>query len=577
MSLSLSNRYTLMGLVSSLALVVTASPSWAQLDVTGGGAVLNDVDIFVPTDGTINNSDVPGAIDTRAVIYNSTLDDNTLLIETNQGNIPADAIFRINTLPTINTAGNGEVATEANLVNNFVGSEGDILGTLSFRAVGPGGAQFFNIPTEIQFEVLSPDTLMTGGNPFTEYRAENFILQETGFVTSASGVGVVQRRTPVTLVQYQADPNLPDSQVVLGNFIPSGVYDAERAGASYEADSVELTFEDGIIFSPPEFTLGSTANGDDGFGMDDMGNMDDMDDMDDMDNMDDTGSSSGGSRVIISRAFTSTSRVESISIFNDIAIINLPSFDDIEFDDDLDAEDDLGDDDLNEDDLGDDDLDEDALDEDGLVGGIPDGDDSDDEGNDDDDDDDDDDDGIVVNPNDGSSQFRPVLPVRFIAIGVFVFNNVPSGRWVDPPAADGFEYTMTPRDIPVGVASRIFPGMTGVGEADDAVFTRISGFPIGVDADDTFEVSVDGVVLGEFSPGDILDFNDYADELGDRLVDGGVAQFTVSEINPAVDSSNPVAFPLRVDFSTPTASFEMRALEATAAEDTTQEVSQIVE
>jgi hypothetical protein len=159
---------------------------------------------------------------------------------------------------------------------------------------------------------------------------------------------------------------------------------------------------------------------------------------------------------------------------------------------------------------------------------------------------------------------------------VFVFNNVPSGRWVDPPAADGFEYTMTPRDVPVGVSSRIFPGMTGVGEADDSVFTRVSGFPTGIDADDTFEVSVDGIVLGDFSPGDTLSFRDYADQLGDRLVNGGVVQFTVSEINPAVDSSNPVAFPLRVDFNTPTASFEMQALEATAAENVPQ-VSRIEE
>ncbi|MDA0866904.1 MAG: hypothetical protein O2890_10890, partial [Cyanobacteria bacterium] len=50
--------------------------------------------------------------------------------------------------------------------------------------------------------------------------------------------------------------------------------------------------------------------------------------------------------------------------------------------------------------------------------------------------------------------------------------------------------------------------------------------------------------------------------LGDRLVDGGVRKFTISEINPAVDSSNPVAFPLQLEFNTNTASFEMRALEA---------------
>ncbi len=526
MSVSRSCAVPLLGLASSLALAVTASPSWAQLRVTGGGVVLNDVDVFVPTDGTIENSQTPNATDTRAVIYNSELDDGTLTIDTRRGNIPADAIFRLSTLPTISTAGDGSPATADNLPENFVGAQGEMLGTLSFRAIGPSGAQFVNVPTELQFEVLSPDMLMTGGDPFTEYRAENYILQETGFVTRASGVGVVRRRTPVTLVQYQEDPTEAVDSIVLNNFIPASEYEAERAGVSYEVDSVEFSFEDGNIFAPPGlFARGGSPNRD-------------MDDDDfESDNFDDDDIVEVSNTVLVSRAFTSTTRVESISIFNNIAIINLPAFEDIEFDDDF-------------------------------------GDDNDEFDNDDDNEDDDD--GIVVNPNDGSSQFLPVLPTRFIAIGIFVFNNVPSGRWVDPPLADGFEYTMTPRDVPVGVGSRVFPGMTGVGEADDSVFTRVSGFPTGVDADDTFEVSVDGIVLGDFSPGDTLSFSDYADQLGDLLVDGGVTQFTVSEINPAVDSSNPVAFPLRVDFNTPTASFEMQALEAIAAEDVPQ-VSRIAE
>ncbi|MDA0266689.1 MAG: hypothetical protein O3A14_06930 [Cyanobacteria bacterium] len=262
-----------------------------------------------------------------------------------------------------------------------------------------------------------------------------------------------------------------------------------------------------------------------------------------------------------------------INIFNSITLVNLPSYDDIIFDDD-------GDGTPNEDDVTDDTADdgEDVTDDDttggegefigGLSGTGDDtsgGDTTDEEGDDDDDDDDDDDeegdDDTSANPNDGFDQFSPILP-RFIFIGIFVFNNVPSGRWVDPPSADGFEYEMAARDIPVGVPSRVFPGMTGVGQADDSVFTRISGFPINVDADDTFVVSVDGTVLGEFNPGDTLRFTDYAELLGDRLVDGGVRKFTISEINPAVDSSNPVAFPLQLEFNTNTASFEMRALEA---------------
>ena len=160
----------------------------------------------------------------------------------------------------------------------------------------------------------------------------------------------------------------------------------------------------------------------------------------------------------------------------------------------------------------------------------------------------------------GIIQAEPVLPVIIIS-GVFVFENVPSGVWYDPPMADGFEYVMQPRDIPIGVASRVFPGLSGSRQADDARFAAISGFPRGIDDDDRFTVSVDGIVLGEFGPNDTLTFSDYASVLGDSLEDGGVASFLVTGLDPAVDSSDPTAFPLRLDFTTPTASFEMRARE----------------
>ncbi|NEQ34670.1 MAG: hypothetical protein F6K04_27550, partial [Leptolyngbya sp. SIO4C5] len=105
----------------------------------------------------------------------------------------------------------------------------------------------------------------------------------------------------------------------------------------------------------------------------------------------------------------------------------------------------------------------------------------------------------------GRRQARPVLPTTiFIVRRVFVFQNVRGGVWFDPPTADGFEYTMTPRDVPVGLASRVFPGMTGVEQAEDALFTAISGFPQDIDADDRFTVIVDDQVLGEFGPGDRL-------------------------------------------------------------------------
>lgn len=163
----------------------------------------------------------------------------------------------------------------------------------------------------------------------------------------------------------------------------------------------------------------------------------------------------------------------------------------------------------------------------------------------------------------GIVQDDPLLPVIIIT-GVFVFENVPSGVWFDPPMADGFEYVMQPRDVPIGVASRVFPGLGGRRQADDARFAAISGFPRGIDDDDQFTVSVDGVVLGEFGPNDTLTFSDYASVLGDKLEAGGVASFLVSGIDPSVDSEDPMAFPLKIDFTTPTASFEMRARDTAA-------------
>ncbi len=580
------NLYTLMGLTSGLAFVLVASPSQAQLDVTGGGATVDNADIFVPTDGNITNG-VLQQTDDRAVIYNYD-GFNSVTIETNQGTIPTSAIFRANTLPTIN---NAVGATD------LQGLDGRVLGTLTFPSISPQGLLFFNIPTTLNFTVDN-SVPVGGGTPLTEFRAEGWILQETGFVADASGIGFVQRQTPVTLVQYGATA---EDKTVLGNDVPATAYAAERAGTTVLDQTVDLSFDSGAVFTPPGFTLeGATPDQD--------------------------------QAVQIGRYQFQESQITYLSLFTNVALINLPSFDDIVFDDDV-NDDDGGDrdrghgndddgfdednpgnsdgtnrggnDDSSSDDDGgvvgddsssDDDVvgDDSSSDDGGVVGDDSSSDDdvvgddsssdddvvadsgddnSDDQGDDEDEDDDDD---IVTNPNDGSNQFRPIFP-GFVFIGIFVFNNVPSGRWVDPPSADGFEYEMTSRDVPVGVASRVFPGMTGVGQADDAVFTRISGFPTGVDADDTFVVSVEGTVLGEFSPGDTLRFSDYAQALGDRLVDGGVRKFTISEINPSVNARNPVAFPLQLEFNTDTASFEMRALEATAAGDDTQISSNIAQ
>ncbi|MBF2035692.1 MAG: hypothetical protein IGR92_09455, partial [Leptolyngbyaceae cyanobacterium T60_A2020_046] len=306
MTSPLNPRYLLVALTSGIALAFTANPSPAQLSVTGGGARINNADVFVPETGDINVNGVPTERqDTRAVIYNGNLVPGQVRIETNQGNIPASARFRATTLPTIGIDGNGNPATNANLPNAFNGAQGQLQGTLSFRAIGPSGALFYNIPSTLNFSVVAPDTLV-GGDAFNEFRAEGFILQETGFAVGAPGVGVVQRRTPVTLVQYQPDGTDPTNQVVLNNPVPGSAYTASREGTSYNAGNIELGFDSGVIFTPPGFTLSEASQGNTSITV-----------------------GSGVERIVARTYQTST-----ISIFNRVAIINLPSFDDIIYGDD---------------------------------------------------------------------------------------------------------------------------------------------------------------------------------------------------------------------------------------------------
>jgi hypothetical protein len=108
------------------------------------------------------------------------------------------------------------------------------------------------------------------------------------------------------------------------------------------------------------------------------------------------------------------------------------------------------------------------------------------------------------------------------------FESVPSRIWVDPPVASGFEYQMT----------------------GGSLFTHILDFPPGFDS--LFTVSVDGVSLGQFGPGESVDFTSFPG--------GGVSRFIVSGISPVVDPTNQLAFPLQLQFDTPTASFNMIAI-----------------
>ncbi|MEO1095604.1 MAG: hypothetical protein AAFX01_11960 [Cyanobacteria bacterium J06638_28] len=476
--------HSLTGIATGLALTIPATPSLAQIEVTGGGVTINDVELFVPNTDAITGTDPNGLplanpTDPRSFIPGRVLDETTLMIETNQGNVPSDAMFRTSTMPEIGSI--NAPFTDAEFMGGagLVGAMGTVNGTLSFRSIGPTGATFANIPTTLNFQIDPTSvTAPINSTASTEFRSEGWILSEVGFVSDVNASGVVQRNTPVFLTQYQDNSMgmaMPENQIVLNNFVPATAYAAQREGTLHEIATLDLSFTGGTLETPPGFNLtGVSTDIDSGF--------------------------------LITSTILDNSRIEALPVFDRPIIINLPSPA-----------------------------------------------------------------GNIVQPTlfNGTVQVFPVLP-RFTFVGIFIFTNVPSGVWFDPPLADGFEYEMQPRDIPIGVASRVFPGMGGVDQADDAVFTSISGFPTNVDADDTFVVSVEGTVLGEFQPGDTLRFSDFESAIGDHIVDGGVRKFTISGIEPAVDSSDPLAFPLKLDFNTPTASFEMRALEAVADSETVE-------
>ncbi|WP_346290084.1 hypothetical protein [Sphaerothrix gracilis] len=594
--------------VSGTLIAVSMPVAQAQLQVTGGGATINDAQVFQPDTGDRVDAANPTTVigtDNRSVIYEGEFLPSSILIETNQGPIPSTAIFRPTTFPVFDTSVTNP-GSPLNVSNIADGTRsGEFQGTLSFRSLNAtGGASFFNIPTTLNFSV----TAATGGTELgavTEYRAENFILQETGVATSGSSFGVVQRRTPVDLVQYangDLSSTSPENQTVFNRSVAAAAYDVAREGIGFGYDSLELGFDSGVILTPPGFDIDGNTLITDG--------------------------------VFEGEIETTRSTVTFISYFNENDIIEIiGNLDEVEYgneveppdgyDDDVaDNSDDSDDSDSDSDDSDSDDSDSDSDSESDTEeetseesdsdsgeetdnnneSGSEDSEETTDDseetseesgsGDDDTDDSEESDDTEETDEETtdsgdrreerrrrarlrrsvqiGAVQVRPIFP-RFVFIGVFVFQNVPSGRWFDPPATDGFEYEMIPRDVPVGLASRIFPGMTGVGQADDSLFTAISGFPQNVDADDRFTVSVEGQVLGEFGPGDTVNFSDYAELLGDRLVDGtGVRKFVVADINPSVDAANPVAFPLKVDFSTATASFEMRAMEATATAPVSQ-------
>jgi hypothetical protein len=84
--------------------------------------------------------------------------------------------------------------------------------------------------------------------------------------------------------------------------------------------------------------------------------------------------------------------------------------------------------------------------------------------------------------------------------------------------------------------------------ASDSLFTSILNLPGGFDS--AFTVSVGDTVIGEFTGGDSVNFV--------SLLGSGVKEFSITGLN--VDPTNPAVFPIKLDFDTDVASFDMYTL-----------------
>ncbi|WP_341731469.1 hypothetical protein [Microcoleus sp. EPA2] len=127
----------------------------------------------------------------------------------------------------------------------------------------------------------------------------------------------------------------------------------------------------------------------------------------------------------------------------------------------------------------------------------------------------------------GLTQQNPILP-NSIQNGWQVFNKVPGCRWFDPPTTYGFEFQ----------------------SLEDTLFTEILDFPVGDDQE--FTVAVGDSILGNFSPGDKLDFI--------SLLGYPVDNFRITGIDSLFGETAETAFPIQLAFQEREGSFKMRQI-----------------
>ncbi|MEG4506243.1 PEP-CTERM sorting domain-containing protein [Microcoleus sp. F6_B4] len=167
---------------------------------------------------------------------------------------------------------------------------------------------------------------------------------------------------------------------------------------------------------------------------------------------------------------------------------------------------------------------------------------------------------FLLDPIAGSSQRNPVLPDNF-EDGWHIFNNALNRLWFDPPTSAGFAFKIGE----VGGSSSIAfnPKPT-----EPSLFTKILSLPSGIDADELFSVVVGGQEIGKFKPNEVVDFV--------ALLGYGVSEFSVLGIDAAIDQTNPVAFPIKLESNRDKFSFKMRALDGAEAVPEPSEIGGIV-
>ncbi|MCC5639901.1 hypothetical protein LC593_29565 [Nostoc sp. CHAB 5844] len=146
--------------------------------------------------------------------------------------------------------------------------------------------------------------------------------------------------------------------------------------------------------------------------------------------------------------------------------------------------------------------------------------------------------GGVGNEGIGRSQQNPILPNAREG-NWQVFRNVAGCRWYDPPTTYGFEFQAL----------------------DDTLFTEILDFPF--DDDNRFTVSVGDSILGEFSPGQNVDFV--------SLLGFGVPNFKITGIDSLFGSTEETAFPIQLAFNDRRGSFKMRPISPGTSPQSTPE------